>query len=299
MQTTFSQEAAEIETTSIALLLVVPRAPALLEYPRKTTMRTRELPNDDRTCGWYATLPAPAPARRITADEKADCVIVGAGFTGLAAARQLARHMPEWRVIVLEASRVGFGASGRNSGFVVDVGHYDRKLGLEGNKRRVRLGRAGLDHLRELVRAHAIDCSWTDRGRIHGAVADVGMRQLEEFCRGADQMGEPYEVLEAARLEAITGMSHYRAAVRTPGAAMVQPAALVRRARRSASVKCRPLWGFAVRTVEQGTKFRLEAGDGVVLTNRLLLATNGFTPWVGSSARACFRCSRLRASHAH
>jgi glycine/D-amino acid oxidase-like deaminating enzyme len=54
------------------------------------------------------------------------------------------------------------------------------------------------------------------------------MRQLEEFCRGADQMGEPYEVLDAARLEAITGMSYFRAAVRTPGAAMVQPAALVR-----------------------------------------------------------------------
>jgi glycine/D-amino acid oxidase-like deaminating enzyme len=258
-------------------------APKLLDRVRATQdyMRTRKLPNDDRSCGWYATLPAPAPPRRVTADERADCVVVGAGFTGLAAARQLARHRPEWRVIVLEASRVGFGASGRNSGFVVDVGHYDRKLGLEGNRRRVRLGRAGLEDLRELVREHAIDCSWTDRGRIHGAVADVGMRQLEEFCRGADQMGEPYEVLDTARLAAITGMSYYRAAVRTPGAAMVQPAALVRGLAAALPPSVELYEESPVRTVEQGAKFRLEAGDGVVITNRLLLATNGFTPSVG------------------
>jgi glycine/D-amino acid oxidase-like deaminating enzyme len=244
-------------------------------------MRTRKLPNDDRTCGWYAMLPVPAPPRRVRAEEKADCVVVGAGFTGLAAARQLVRHRPEWRVIVLEAARVGFGASGRNSGFVVDVGHYDRKLGLEANRRRVRLGRAGLDHLRQLVCEHAIDCSWTERGRIHGAVAEAGMRQLDEFCRGADQMGEPYEPLDSAALAAITGTNYYRGAVRTPGAAMVQPAALARGLAATLPPGLDLYEESPVRAVEQGAKCRLQAGDGVVIAKRLLLATNGLTPAVG------------------
>jgi glycine/D-amino acid oxidase-like deaminating enzyme len=58
---------------------------------------------------------------------------------------------------LLDAQRAGFGASGRNSGFLVDVGHYRPKLGVEGNRRLVRLARAGIDELRGLVAAPGID----------------------------------------------------------------------------------------------------------------------------------------------
>ena len=126
-------------------------------------MHVRRLPCDDDGCGWYATLPATPPPRRLTSAQRADCVVLGAGFTGLAVARQLAVHRPAWRVIVLDAQRVGFGASGRNSGFVVDVGHYAPRHGVEGNRCLVRLGRSGLAHLRDLVRRHAIECAWTER----------------------------------------------------------------------------------------------------------------------------------------
>src|SRR3990172_2718909 len=121
--------------------------------------RTRTLPRDDSGCGWIALLPPPPPAPPPIPAERADCVIVGAGFTGLAAARRLSTHRPQWRILLLDAQRAGFGASGRNSGFLVDVGHYRPKLGVEGNRRLVRLGRAGIDELRALVATHAIDCA--------------------------------------------------------------------------------------------------------------------------------------------
>jgi glycine/D-amino acid oxidase-like deaminating enzyme len=105
-------------------------------------MRTRKLPNDDHGCGWPTLLPPLASPRQLTGKQRADCVVVGAGFTGLATARQLAVHRPEWRIVLLDAQRVGCGASGRNSGFVVDVGHYEPARGIEGNRRLVRLGRA-------------------------------------------------------------------------------------------------------------------------------------------------------------
>lgn len=53
-----------------------------------------------------------------------DCVIVGAGFTGLACARRLATFRPDWKIAILDALCVGQGASGRNSGFVMDLGHW-------------------------------------------------------------------------------------------------------------------------------------------------------------------------------
>jgi NADH dehydrogenase FAD-containing subunit len=56
---------------------------------------------EDHTCGWIAQLPAPPPPRLLAGRERADCVVVGAGFTGLAAARQLAVHRPDWRIVVV------------------------------------------------------------------------------------------------------------------------------------------------------------------------------------------------------
>ena len=243
--------------------------------------RIRTLPRDDSGCGWIALLPPPPPARPLVGEERADCVVVGAGFTGLAAARRLSAHHPEWRVLLLDAQWAGFGASARNSGFLVDVGHYRPKLGVEGNRRLVRLARAGIDELRGLVAVHGIDCAWTERGRLHGAVGDVGRRGLDVLRAGLAAMGEPHEQLDAAAVVAETGGTGWRAAVRTPGAVMVQPAALVRglAAALPAGVDLRE--DSPVTAIHRGTQIRVEAGHGRVRTPRLVLATDGFTPAVG------------------
>ncbi|MFI5364531.1 MAG: NAD(P)/FAD-dependent oxidoreductase, partial [Candidatus Binatia bacterium] len=252
------------------------------------TMRTRKLPNDDQTCGWTAALPPLAPARRLTSQQRADCVVIGAGFTGLATARQLALHRPEWRIAILEAQRVGFGASGRNSGFIVDVGHYQPKLGVEGNRRLVRLGRAGRDYLRAQVREHAIDCAWTERGRLHGAVGDVGMRELDRFYAGLGTMGEAYQALDAAAVTAMTGTAYYRAAAHTPGTVMVQPAALVRGLATALPANVDLLEESPVRAIHSGSKYTLDAGEGTIVADRLFVATNGFTPSLGFLRRRVF-----------
>ncbi len=71
--------------------------------------------------GWYAILPEPAPANRLKGHQVADWVVVGAGVTGLAAARRLGELAPDARIILVENYRVGYGASGRNSGFIIDT----------------------------------------------------------------------------------------------------------------------------------------------------------------------------------
>jgi glycine/D-amino acid oxidase-like deaminating enzyme len=251
-------------------------------------LRTRKRPNDDQTCGWIAALPPLAPPRRLVSEERADCVVIGAGFTGLATARQLAAHQPGWRIVVLEAQRVGGGASGRNSGFIVDVGHYEPKLGVAANRRRVCLARAGLEQLRALVCAHAIDCAWTERGRLHGAVGDVGMRELEKFYAGLEAMGEPYEALDAAAVTAATGTTYYRAAARTPGTVMVQPAALGRGLAATMPANVDVFEESPVRAIDRGAKFCLDAGEGRVVADRLFLAANGFTPSLGFLRRRIF-----------
>jgi glycine/D-amino acid oxidase-like deaminating enzyme len=244
-------------------------------------MRVRRVPHDDDACGWRALLPPLPPARRLRGAARADAAVVGAGFTGLAAARRLALQRPAWRIALLDAQRVGDGASGRNSGFVVDLPHYVAARGVDGNRRLLHLGRAGLQELRELVRTHRIDCAWTERGRLHTAHGSGGMRALEQFMAGADALDEPYERLDRDQLAALTGTDYYHAGVRTPGTVMVQPAALVRGLAGTLPENVELFEQSPVRAIESAGGFRLECDAGSLDAARLFVAANGFTPELG------------------
>lgn len=251
-------------------------------------MRAIVAPCDDAGCGWIAGLPDPGPARRLSGQVRADCVVVGAGFTGLAIARELATQRPSWRVIVVEAQRVGYGGSGRNSGFLVDVPHYDPRRGVEGNRRLVRLGRAGCAQLRELVRRHEIECEWSERGRVHAAIGDAAMRDLETYRRGLELMGEAHECLDRSRMAALTGTTHYRAGVRTPGGALVQPAALARGLGATLPGSVEVYEKSPVLAIHRNERFGVETAEATVTADRLFLGTNGYTVSLGLLKKRVF-----------
>lgn len=241
----------------------------------------QSLPRDDADSGWWATLPPPPLSHPLTGAETADWIVVGAGFTGLAAARRLAEHAPDARIALVEAERAGFGASGRNSGFIVDIGHYKPELGVAANRRIVRLQRAGCDLLRRLVDEHVIDCAWTERGRLHGAIEGRGMRCLDVLRRGLDAMQEPYVVLDRDAVAHATGMTAYRAAIHTPGTVMIQPAALTRGLAASLPPNVALYEDSPVLRIACGGVQRVECGCGSVTAPGLVLATNGYTPALG------------------
>jgi glycine/D-amino acid oxidase-like deaminating enzyme len=239
------------------------------------------LPADDSRCGWYDLLPEPGPARRVRGPERADWVVLGAGITGLSAARRLAEHLPEARILLVDAQRVGNGASGRNSGFLTDLGHHEKGLRPEAHRRRIDVARAGIGAVRELVRAHDIDCDWSEGGRLHGAAGDAGLRTLERFLRQLEALGEPYEKLDARKLEAITGTAFYRAGARLPGSVLVQPAALMRGLARALPANVVLFEESPVCALHAGDPLRLECREGSVEAPGLLLTTNAFTQTFG------------------
>jgi glycine/D-amino acid oxidase-like deaminating enzyme len=254
--------------------------------PRRRTIRT--LPQDDGDCGWIRTLPPPPPARRLTSVERADCAVLGAGFTGLAIARRLAGLRPDWRVIVLDAQRAGFGSSGRSSGFVVDRAHFIARMEPGTSRRYLGLCRFGIGLLRDAVRTHGIDCDWDETGWIHAAAGEVGAAALPNLRAWLDELGEPYEWLDAAGLERITGMACYKAGLRLPGSVLVQPAALIRGLAASLPDNVELYEESPVRSIEKRERFRLETDAGVVEAGRLFLAANGGTPALGFLRRRVF-----------
>ncbi|WP_147125538.1 NAD(P)/FAD-dependent oxidoreductase [Shimia ponticola] len=114
---------------------------------------------------WYvdtSDIPAERPALR--GERKADVAIVGAGFTGLTAALVLAEK--GFDVIVLDAHRVGFGASGRNggqcgSGFNMDLDELEATLGEDTTRHLWNLSMEAKAQVRDLVAKHAPEARWT------------------------------------------------------------------------------------------------------------------------------------------
>ncbi len=131
-------------------------------------MKIGILPNDDDSCGWYHNLPPPPPATPLTGEQGFDHVILGAGFAGLSAARQLAQHLPDHEIALIDAQRVGYGASGRNSGFIIDLPHAVASRDLAGpldqDRAEMRLNDFAIATLRDLVETYGIECQWGERG---------------------------------------------------------------------------------------------------------------------------------------
>jgi glycine/D-amino acid oxidase-like deaminating enzyme len=249
----------------------------------RPSRRVRHLPQDDSDCGWIAALPTPAPAHRLSGDLRADCAVVGAGFTGLATARRLAALRPSWRIVVVDAQHAGHGASGRSSGFVVDLAHFIARMEPAAGRRYVALCRLGIGQLRELSRAHGIDCQWDEAGWFHVAAGEAAARDLPGLRTWLDRVGEPYEWLERDALAAVFGTPFYRVGLHLPGSVLVQPAALVRGLAAHLPENVEICEDSPVRGIARadGGRFVLDAGDGTLTADRLFVAANGYSPALG------------------
>ena len=75
---------------------------------------------NDKSCSWINDLTQRTKINTILKDESCDWLVIGAGYTGLSAARKLGNLHPNLKVILVDAQLAGEGASGRNSGYLVD-----------------------------------------------------------------------------------------------------------------------------------------------------------------------------------
>ena len=80
--------------------------------------------------------------KTIAKDENCDFLIIGAGYTGLSAARQLSQINSDFKIIIIDAQLAGEGASGRNSGYLVDTtlnDSYSFKRDIEAYKKKIKI----------------------------------------------------------------------------------------------------------------------------------------------------------------
>ncbi len=130
---------------------------------------------------WYAASVEPLPPQpALQGDIDADVCILGAGYVGLSAALELAEA--GYKVVVLEAERIGWGASGRNGGQVIfgwgcSEGKLEALLGREDARRMFDWSLESIQLIHERSRRHGIDCDWRP-GHCHVAIKPRRVREL-------------------------------------------------------------------------------------------------------------------------
>ncbi|QKZ04480.1 NAD(P)/FAD-dependent oxidoreductase [Pseudomonas eucalypticola] len=237
-------------------------------------------PADDSTCGWFHLAPPrqARPAHRGT--RTARWVVVGAGFTGLATARQLALHFPDDEIVLVDAQEVGFGSSGRNAGFAIDLPHdigADDYIGdIAVATMSLKLNLTGQTLLKQLIKQHNIDCQLRECGKYQAAVEDRGIAVLDAYRRGLDKLEQPYELISQEALPGHIGTPFYRQALFTPGTALIQPAALVRGLADSLPSNVTLYENTVITQVEYGDTARLVHAGGTITAEKLVLTNNAF-----------------------
>lgn len=228
-------------------------------------------------CGWNALLPKRVPMAPAQGGMTAKYAVVGAGYTGVAAARRLAELDPGAEIVVLEAGDVGEGSAARNSGFASprdipgDASEAEQRRTATLN----RFGEEGFGWLVALMEAHGIDCDLERTGRLKGAAAAAGAAVVEGLRRAVRELGVPHESLDADGMERRMGSRYYGSGLYTEEGHLLQPAALIRGLADSLPATVRLFEHSPVRSLRrEGAGWRLETGAATVSAGTVVLATN-------------------------
>ena len=241
----------------------------------------KRLPKDPGPAAWNALLP-PRTIHQLEDNVTADWLVIGAGWAGLAAARRLKQLSAGDRIILLEASSVGEGPAGRNSGFMIDLPHdlaSDNYNGsADADRRQIAMNRAGIAFAAEAALEIGMpDEAFSLIGKVNGAATEKGVRHLQDYARHLEALNEPFETLDAKAMTALTGTAFYREGLFTPGAAMAQPAMFVRGMADGIKAAGVDLFEQSpVTSLEriQGN-WRATTPSGAVTAERVILAVNG------------------------
>ncbi|WP_419737249.1 NAD(P)/FAD-dependent oxidoreductase [Pseudomonas sp. COR18] len=234
------------------------------------------------TASYYAASSHPQPEYPpLQGEVQADVCVVGGGFSGLNTAIELAER--GLAVVLLEARRIGWGASGRNGGQLIrGVGHgleqFAPVIGQDGVHRLKLLGLEAVEIVRQRIERFRIDCDLT------WGYCDLANkpRELEGFAEDAEelrQLGYRHEtrLLQAHEMHSVVGSDRYVGGLVDMGSGHLHPLNLaLGEAAAAEQLGVKLFEQSAVTRIDYGPQVRVHTAQGAVRATTLVLACNAY-----------------------
>ena len=235
------------------------------------------LPRHTDSNGWWEILPKPPTPKVLSGQRRVHTAIIGGGICGVSTANRLAELRPSDEICLIEAERIGFGASGRNAGFMLNLHSHGSPKKTDILRRNMNLWNAGLASLRHKVKAWQIPCDWSDAGRFYGAAGPDGERHIGEIAETLDELDLDYSWHDNASLQDRIGTGFYSRGLHAPGSVLVNPAAMMSGLARNLPVNVSVFENTPVLSFDRNNGgFQIETGQGSVQADRLVLAAGVF-----------------------
>ena len=231
---------------------------------------------------WYASVTDKLdkfPA--VTGDIKCDVCIVGGGFTGLSSALHLAQK--GYNVVLLEAQRIGFGASGRNGGQAgtgqrVDQDELEGMVGKETARELWKISLEAVDMVRELSKSRHVECHFHS-GIIH---ADHRKRFVKDSLEYAQKLQDDYDHgairgLEQEEIRSLVKSNAYYGGTLDTYAGHINPLGFaIGLARMALEAGATVFENSKVVKITEGTKISIETDKANIIADHAILACNGY-----------------------
>ena len=240
---------------------------------------------NDNNCSWINDLRPRPNIHTLSLDLHCEWLIIGAGYTGLSAARKLGQIHPNQKILLVDAQLAGEGASSRNSGYLVDTTLNDgftSNKELENYKKKANIYELGIEAVKRFIKEHQVDCDWNECGKYFASSKVNDKKILENFSKTLSKLGFEHNFLCNKDLTKRLGTNFYNIALHTKGGILLHPGKLVR-----AMIDTLP---ENVNLYENSPLINWKKINGIIncnfksgsiKTKKIIFATNGFLKSLG------------------
>lgn len=256
-------------------------------YPRisepAATVTTTSKFSPFNTTLWYATATAAPVTAPLEGRVSADVCIVGAGFTGLTTALELARQGV--KVVLLEAQEAGFGGSGRNAGHCTPTFSYysipslRKILGEPWAERLIHRQTRANDRVSAMIRDYQIDCEWQQNGYVMGALRPGAVDILKGKVDQYNAVGARTRLLNRDEVTEITGSPRFHGGWFHEEAGHMNPLSYARGLARAVMQEGATLYTDSpAEDIEpEGLRWKVKTPRGEVVADKVIFATGAYT----------------------
>ena len=186
---------------------------------------------NDTSCGWTNQLPKRNNIKQLNQDTYCDYLIIGAGYTGLSAARKLSEIEKNKKIILIDAQLAGEGGSSRNSGYLVDTTLNDgftSNSDKENYIKKTKIYNLGIAAVRKFIKEYQVDCDWNECGKYFASSNQKDENKARKFSELLNSLGFNNKILSDKELSKKLGTSFYKIGIYTNGGILLHPGKLVR-----------------------------------------------------------------------